>query len=260
MSYLGLITFQTAHYESRSSVKRSLAATAIALTAIVALAGCSASAPTYSAAELPTILKSAEKTLGVKGTVLDDAASKAELAKVGGTNALSGALGGAHVTYSPASCEAQMKTSLGVSAPKGGISSVLTFDTSDMLSVSSIANKSLPASQVSGTEDKLNTFINDCSKITMTIAEGATNLTAHITVKKLAATTTGDKTVGIQEGIDFALGGQDLTVTTKMVEAVKGNLVAAMITIDSSAESSSSTSSHPSATTAINAVFAAAKK
>lgn len=246
-----------------------VAATAAAL----ALAGCStasssssssstsAAARTYRAADLPPILKKAEKSLGVSGTVLDNAKVQAEVQKLGSSNALTKLLATSGSSISPATCKDMVTSALSIAPQAKTIASILTFG-QDAATISSVAGKQLPASLASGAQDREQKLLSACSSMQLTIAQGGQSETVQISVKKADVTTKAAHTTAIDEQIQVPSStGAATPVTVEVVSAVNGNLVisAEGASTTSTAAKTTASGSSPTLAKVVNAIVAASR-
>ncbi|BDZ48734.1 hypothetical protein GCM10025867_09750 [Frondihabitans sucicola] len=221
-----------------------------------------AAAKTYTAADLPKILTSAEKTLGVKGTVLDDAQVQAKLKQVQGNGGISALLNTSGVTLSPASCGQTIKDALNQTPPAGSVNSILTYG-SNTVTVTAISGKKLPTALATDGSTKLDGLLKTCSTMKISVTQSGQTLTIPFTIKKSNVTTDADTTTGLVETVTVPTsnGGSNKPITVEAVSAVAGNLY---ISAQASSTAVAAAAVKPAASTpsvadAINAVVAAAK-
>jgi hypothetical protein len=222
-----------------------------------------ASARTYTADDLPTILTTAEKKVGLSGTILDNAQVQAKLKQSGGLGGLSSLLGQSGVTFSPASCGQLIKDNLSTTPPSGSIDSVLTYGTNSV-TVTSVAGKKLPATLTTDQTAKQAKVLSQCGSMKISVTESGQTISIPLTLKKVSVSTDAEKTNAIEETITTpsATGGAGTPVAIRIITAVQGNL---LIVGESTSASATTTASTPSASPTvpivdvIDAVVAAAK-
>jgi hypothetical protein len=208
--------------------------------------GSSSAAPsrTYTADELAAIVKKAQSTLGVKGTILDDAQSKSLLKKLGDTSIV-GQLTKEDATITPAACAADLNNAIPAAQKLGSagnsISASLTYS-KGALGISSTTDGVLPDSVTSGLGTSFASLYSKCS--TMKIA--VQGQVASLKLAKIDATTDADQTFAFTETIEIA----GKKITTTIVEGILGNLVIGMSALGGSEQD---------AVDAVNAVVAATK-
>jgi hypothetical protein len=220
------------------------------------------SAKTYTAADLPTILTAAEKTLGVTGTILDDAQVQAKLKQAQGAGGVSSLLAQPGVTISPAACGTTIKDSLSQTPPAGSIDSILSFGT-DAVTVTAISGKKLPTSITTSGSSRLAKVLDGCSSMKISVTQSGQTISIPLTIKKVDVTTNADETTALEETLTVpcATGGAGKPIQVEVVSAVAGNLFIAAQASSSAVAAAATTpaSAAPSPQDIINAVVAAAK-
>lgn len=220
-----------------------------------------AAAKTYTASDLPPILTTAEKSLGISGTVLDNAQVQAKLKDSSAANPLSQLLAQPGASLTPAACATELKNDLTIQYPADRIGSILTYGT-NAVTLASLESKTLPSSLTTDAFSKVDTLVSKCGTMKLSVTKSGQTVAADLTIKKIDVTTDADKTTGISEvvSVPSPSGGTPITETVQVVDAVSGNLLIATESATSSTASSASSAASPSAADVINAVIAAAKK
>jgi hypothetical protein len=222
-----------------------------------------ASSKTYTADDLPAILTTAEKKVGLSGTILDNEQVQAKIKQAGGLGGISSLLGQTGVKFSPASCGQLIKDNLSTTPPADSIDSILTYGTNSV-TVTSIAGKKLPATFTSDQIAKQAKVISQCGSMKISVIQSGQTISIPLTLKKVSVSTDAEKTNALEETITTPspTGGAGTPVAIRIITAVQGNL---LIVGESSSASATTTASTPSASPAvpivdvINAVVAAAK-
>ncbi len=222
-----------------------------------------AAAKTYTASDLPPILTTAEKSLGITGTVLDDTQVQAKLKQAKGSNGISTLLSQSGVTISPAACKQIVTDNLSATPPTGTINSLLSYGPSAVF-VTSVSGKKLPTSLTTDAQSKQAKALSECGSMKVSVTEGGQTVTIPLTIKKIDVTTDADQTYAYEETVTTpsATGGAGTPVSIEIVSAISGNLVitAEQASGATTAAATASASPSPSAADVINAVIAAAKK
>lgn len=241
---------------------------AVALSVIGLLAGCSAgqqgrgaggtttarpaaATATYSAADLASIATKVNASLGLGGTVIDNAAAKSQVDKLGGANALTQQLGSS-VTVQPAQCQQLLQDKL-AKAPQAAdnVTAMLTYG-SNVLVVTAPGAKGwsqdVRAAMTSGSDDVL----AQCGDMTLS----ASGFTVKLSMTKTDAKTNAEVTRGIHEGVTLEGAAQEVG-SADILQALDGNLY--IMVTESSSKLSSAPPSPATATQVANAALDAAK-
>ena len=204
----------------------------------------SSSSKTYSADDLVAILKKAEATLGVSGTIKDNATISAEVKKLGkvGTS-IADELAKSGGTITPASCVTALNKASDLKAflSEGGAEASLSYS-KGLVGVLTNTNGALPTSITGKMATDLDGLYSTCGHMKIT----AGSVTGTLTITKVAATTNADQTYAYSEVID--IDGHKSTTTS--IEATYGNLIIS---------DSGLSGTIPDDEAAINAIVAAAK-
>ena len=241
---------------------------AVALSVVGLLAGCSAGQPgggsggtataepaaataAYSAADLASIVTKVNASLGLGGTVIDNAAAKNEVDKLGGASGLTQQLGSS-VTVQPAQCQQMLQDNL-AKAPQAAdnVTAMLTYGSS-VLVVSAPGAKGWPQDVRAAMTTKSDDVLAQCGDMTLT----ASGFTVKLAMTKTDEKTNAELTHSIHEGV--TLEGADQEVgSADILQALDGNLYV-MVT-ESSSKLSSAAPSPAQARQVANAVLDAAK-
>ncbi|WP_431278526.1 hypothetical protein [Leifsonia poae] len=247
----------------------------ISLSLVLALAGCTTipdasgaaatagsaapAAATYTARELSRVVERAATKLGVEGQELNDQQIKDATAKLGGGAGLSAMLGGAKVTYLPATCGDLITKALSGGVPKDLIAAQLTAGHTS-ITVSSNDGKPLTTAQKSSSAQPIDDALNDCRTMTMSFDVAGVTTTADLTLKKADLVTKAESTVALEQTMVLTVGGQNISAVNTIVQGREGNL---LITVINSRTDQTTDADDPAATPdpvdAVNAVVASAK-
>lgn len=239
---------------------------AVALTAVGLLAGCSAGqaaggsgtpkaaadkATAYSAADLVSIVTKVDSSLGLGGKVIDNAAAKDQVDKLGGASGLTQQLGSS-VTVQPAECQQMLQDNL-AKAPQAAdnVTAMLTYGT-NVLVVTSPGSKGWSNDVRASMTSKSDEVLAQCGQMTLS----ASGFTVKLAMTKTEAKTKAELTQGIHESVTLQ-GAADEVGAADILQALDGNLYV-MVT-ESSSKLSSAAPSPASATQVANAVLDAAK-
>ena len=237
---------------------------AVALSVIGLLAGCAAgqqgggaggtttakpaaATATYSA----SIATKVNASLGLGGTVIDNAAAKSQVDKLGGANALTQQLGSS-VTVQPAQCQQLLQDKL-AKAPQAAdnVTAMLTYG-SNVLVVTAPGAKGwsqdVRTAMTSGSDDVL----AQCGDMTLS----ASGFTVKLAMTKTDAKTNAEVTRGIHEGVTLEGAAQEVG-SADILQALDGNLY--IMVTESSSKLSSAPPSPATATQVANAALDAAK-
>lgn len=221
-----------------------------------------AAAKTYTASDLPTILKTAEKKVGISGTILDNAQVEAKLKQTQTAGGISTLLSQPGVTLSPAACSTLIKQNLNQTPASGTVNSLLTYG-QNAVTVTAIAGKKLPSSVSTQPAEHLKKLLPTCSSMKVSVTESGQTISIPFTIKKVDVTTDADTTVALEESLTVpsASGGAGTPVTVQVISAIAGNLAitAEAASGATTAAASSPASATPSPAKVIDAVVAAAK-
>jgi hypothetical protein len=205
--------------------------------------GATAPGKSYNADDLVAILKKAETTLGVKGTILDNAQQQAALNKLGNTS-ITGEFKKEGAKITPAACATQLDNAvpdakkLGTS---GGVTASLSYS-KGILGIISTSDGSLPKSVTTQLLSNIDNLYSNCSEMKISVS----GISVAMKIKKIAVTTDADTTYAYNESLNLA--GKKISTTS--IEAIDGNLLISMTTVSGSQKD---------AVAAINAAVAAAK-
>ena len=238
---------------------------AVALSVVGLLAGCSAGqggkgsdgtataapASAYSAADLASIVTKVNTSLGLGGTVIDNAAAKGEADKLGGANALTQQLGSS-VTVQPAECQQMLQDNL-AKAPQAAdnVTAMLTYG-SNVLVVSAPGAKGWPQDVRASMTTKSDDVLAKCGEMTLS----ASGFTVKLAMTKTDAKSNAKLTQGIHEGVTLEGAAQEVG-SADILQALDGNLY--IMVTESSSKLSTSAPSPATATQVANAVLDAAK-
>ncbi|RKR74928.1 hypothetical protein [Frondihabitans australicus] len=214
-----------------------------------------ASAKTWTADELPPLLQTAAKQVGVTGTVLDNAQVQSKISSAGGANGISSLLSQSGITISPASCKQIITDNLSTTPPAGTVNSMLTYG-SNAVFVTTEAGKSLPASLTTDAQKKQEQALSECGSMKLSLTESGQTISIPLTIKKVDVSTDADQTYAYQETVTLPAAAGGTSTAIEIVSAISGNLV---ITSEA-ASGSTATASAVSPAAIINAVIAASKK
>ena len=241
---------------------------AVALAVVGLLAGCTAGqagggtgatpkatraakATTYSAADLASIVRDVNTSLGLGGTVLDDAAAKEQTDKLGGAEGLTKQLGSS-VTVQPAECQQIIQDNL-AKAPQSAdtVTAMLTYGT-NVLAVSAPGAKGWQSDVRASLTTKTDDAIARCGDMTLS----ASGFTVKLAMTKTDAKTNAEVTQGIHEGVTMEGASQELG-SADILQALDGDLY--IMVTESSSTLSTAAPSPATATQIANAVLDAAK-
>ncbi|AMM20270.1 hypothetical protein AX769_08970 [Frondihabitans sp. PAMC 28766] len=221
-----------------------------------------AAAKTYTASDLPTILTTAEKKVGLSGKILDNAqvqASEKQAQTSGGVQALLSQKG---VTITPASCATILKNNLSQTPPADSVNAGLTYG-SNLVLLSTISGKKLPTTYTTGAAAQSDKALSECGSMKISLTESGQTVSIPLTLKKISVSTDADQTRAIEETITVpsATGGAGKPVSVEIISAIAGNLAITAEGSSTATTAASTPSASPTVplTDVINAVVAAAK-
>jgi hypothetical protein len=183
------------------------------------------SSVSYTADDLVAILKTAQASLGIAGTIKDNAQLKAAIAGGGSTGAnITQALAKAGGTFAPAVCGKILDTMTSDASNYGegatGIAAELqTTDNILAVSTSSQSGKAKALATLLGND--LNQLESQCSKLTINIKAGGKTESLVMKISKFDASTDAPQSYGFEEDITIPGAGVEKTAS---IEAVDGNL------------------------------------
>lgn len=211
----------------------------------------SASGTAYSAADLASIVSKVNTSLGLGGSVIDNAAAKNAAGQVGGLGALTQQLGS--VTIEPAECKQLITDSLG-KAPQASdaVAAMLTYGTNALV-VTAPGAKGWPSDLRENLTSKSDDTIARCGDMTLTAA----GHTVKLTMTKSDAKTDAEITQGFHESVTLAGAKQEIG-SADVVQALQGDLY--IMVTESSSQLAGSTPAPATAAQIVNAVLDAAKK
>jgi hypothetical protein len=209
---------------------------ALAFALVGVLAGCSAGnrsagtsttgaateeahvAATFSAADLEAIASAVNDELALGGTVLNDAATKAQADAAGGLDALTDRLGG-DLDLQPAEC-AQLTKDVLAKAPRDAsdVTAVLVYGTS-VLVLSAPDGKAVPAAFRDTFTSTFDEVLAKCGE--MTVSSG--DIAVTVALEKADVTTDAELTYGYRQSM--TLDGAASLGTSTVVQARDGNLL-----------------------------------
>lgn len=243
---------------------------AVALAAVGVLAGCTAgntegghaagapgkttpvaAARSYSAAQLASIVSEVDTSLGLGGTVLDDAAAKAKVDQLGGMGALTQQLGSS-VTIQPAECQQLLKDNL-AKAPQAAdnVTAMLTYG-SNVLAITAPGAKGWSDDVRKSLTTKTDDTIARCGDMTLS----AGGFSVKLAMTKTDAKSDAEVTQGFHEAVTLQGAAQEAG-SADIVQALNGNLY--IMVTEASSKLSTAAPSPATATQVVNAVLAAAK-
>lgn len=222
----------------------------------------SASAKTYKAKDLPSILTTAEKKVGVSGTILDDSQVEAKLKQAQGSSGISSLLSQKGVTITPAACGQLVKDNLTTTPPSGTINSILTYGSS-AVTVTAISGSKLPSSLTSGAAAKQAKVLSQCGTMKISVTQSGQTIAIPLTIKKVDVSTNADTTNAFEETVTTpsTTGGAGTPVSIQVITAIAGNLyiTAQGSSTATTAASTPSASAQPPLADVVNAIVAAAE-
>jgi len=200
----------------------------------------------YTADDLVAILKKAEATRNLSGTIKDDAQIKADLASNPGES-LTQTFAASGGQFEPAACGTIMDSLLdeaNKSLADSGYEGASLTATSDILNVASASGGSATAGLLASSKSTMSKLTSQCS--TMSVVDGST--TIGFTISNASATSNANQTFAYEE--DITIPGQ-AAVKTLTIEAQYGNLYIGDVSVSDPDASRMEAN--------INAVVAAAK-
>ena len=183
------------------------------------------SSKTYSADDLVTILKKAQTTLGVKGTIQDDKALKAIIGK-GTTGSITQQLAKEGAKFEPPACSALLdsltKDASDFGEGTGGVGAELQYS-SNILGISTSTTPGTPGKLGAEISKDMDSMATDCANMKLKMSVAGQSFSIGMSFKKAPATTNANQTYGYLETVDAGVTGAKATETASIV-AVYGNL------------------------------------